>query len=227
MKNDKFESRYYSGVILNNNDIIAMDLERSHKALKFIKAKFHHHVKYFLKDEIAITTQQSEKYVEDSEGKWKSGYTKITMPFLTYQEYHSWFMKKLASRDEIALQDGHPDHYLNAVSESNPNLVEIIENLGEDELPWFLIGEFVDSVAVPFERDETYPADFCLRIKSSNNVVLGYATHEFKNDKHNNCNIKLTIILPEKAPDYLIKGHLNHFTIEFRNWYLAALNGNF
>lgn len=36
---------------------------------------------------------------------------------------------------------------------------------------------------------------------------------------------KLTIILPSAADSSLVEGHLNHFTVEFRNWCLsAALN---
>ena len=227
MIHDRFESRYFSGTILSNNDVVAMDLKRSHKALKFIKGKFRHHIRDLLKEEIAITTALSEKYAEDSKGKWKSGYTKITMPFLKYQEYYRWFMHKLTNKDESCLQDGHPEHYIYDIFEDNQNLFEIIENLGEDEFPWLLIGELVDADVIPFDRDETYPTEFCFRIKSSNNVVVGYIAYEFKNDKNGDCNTKLTIVLPVEAPDYLIKGHLNHFTIEFRNWYLAAFNGSF
>lgn len=224
MKENKFESRYFTGTILNNDEIKDMDLNRSHKALKFIKSKFHHYVKDFLKDELAITTEKSENYVAESQGEWKFGYTDVIMPGLSYEEYHDWFMSKLAANDEIALQVAHPDHYLNAMSKTESKTVEIIENLGEDDLPWYLIGEFVNADIVPLERDKEYPADFCLRIKSSNGVIIGYAAHEFKNDINGDCDIKLTIILPKNAPDSLVTGHLNHFTVEFRNWYLMALN---
>lgn len=223
MKIDRFESRYFTGDILGNDKVKDMDLRRSHKALTFIKSKFHQYVKEFLKDELALTTAKSEGYVAESQGKWKSGYTDVIMPGLTYEEYHSWFMGRLAAHDEIALQMGHPDHYLNAMSKTEAKTVEIIENLGEDDLPWYLIGEFVDADTVPLERDMEYPEEFCLKIKSSNGIVLGYAAHEFKNDENGDCDIKLTIILPEKAPDSLVVGHLNHFTVEFRNWYSMAL----
>ena len=46
--------------------------------------------------------------------------------------------------------------------------------------------------------------------------------HEMR-DAEDGLHIKLTIHLPQAAPDDLITGHLHHFSVEFRNWTRAAM----
>jgi len=221
-----FRSEFFNGTVLTDDQLKDKELKRCQNALKYIKSKFHPYVRDFLKDDLAQTTSDMERYASESNGKWKSGYVDVIMPGITWEEYHDWFMNKIKTNDELALQVAHPDHYLNEVTDTGPPArVNIIENLGEDNLPWFILGTFVDASKMPsiFQRNSDYPEDFCLECRSSNGVLVCYAVHEFKNCENNNCNIRLTIILPEKAPDRLIVGHLNHFSVEFRNWYLAAL----
>lgn len=225
MIKQEFKSEFFDGTVLTNDQIKDKELERCQRALKYLKAKLHPYVKDFLKEDLDKTTAEIEGYVTESNGKWKSGYVDVIMPGITWENYHDWFMNVVKDRAEIALQVAHPDHYLNVVTEVGPVKVDIIENLGEDELPWFIAGTFVNASELPpmFKRNMDYPKDFCLEGKSSNGVLMLYAVHEFKNDENGNCNIRLTIILPEKAPDRLIIGHLKHFSVEFRNWYLASL----
>ncbi len=223
MKYDNYKSTFPNGDVLDDQQIKNLELEQCRKALKFIKSKLRPSIIEFLEDEIAESTERTEGYVEQSEGRWKSDSVQITMPGLSFQEYHGWFMGKVKERDEITLQVAHPDHYMNAVMVDRPGFVEIIENVGADTIPWYIVGQFVAADDVPFEKDPHYSDSFWLKIWSKNEVLLGYAGHELRNDENGNCNLKLTIALPEAAPDTLIHGHLEHFTMEFRNWYLSAL----
>lgn len=221
MNNQTFSAIYSSGTVLSENEIKDMELARCQKALTFLKAKVRPDIMEFLSEELAITTKRSEEYVNLSNGEWKSASVLVNMPNLSGQEHHTWFME--AVKDEIKLQKAHPDHYMNAAFSSEKLMVKIIENVGEDDLPWYLLGTFVAADTVPFERDLEYPTVFCLKAKSQNDVTILFAAHEYKVNENNIGQIKLTIILPKAAPDSILLGHLNHFSIEFRNWYLAAL----
>ena len=41
--------------------------------------------------------------------------------------------------------------------------------------------------------------------------------HEMK-DGEDGTHIRLTITLPQSAPENLVRGHLEHFAVEFSNW---------
>ena len=116
------------------------------------------------------------------------------------------------------MRSAHPDHYRTQIAFPK---AEIIENIGEDTLPWHLfalVGPW--DASFPTQLDKNYPIGFGLTCRSANGKVIVYAWHEFR-DYNNGAQVKLTIVLPKAAPDHLLKGHLNHFSVEFRDWYRA------
>ena len=51
---------------------------------------------------------------------------------------------------------------------------------------------------------------------------ISTVVHEMR-DAEDGLQLKLTVHLPEAAPEALIEGHLHHYMIEWRNWTRMAL----
>lgn len=101
---------------------------------------------------------------------------------------------------------------------------EVIENVGQDDLPWFIRLDFTSpDTEFPAPWDPAYPAEHRLGafINDADGLRIGSAIHEMR-DSEDGLHIKLTIILPAAAPQSLVEGHLQHFAVEFRNWTRAA-----
>ena len=207
---------------LSDQDIRNMELVRARRALAFLKNKLGSDgMRSLIEEEINASTTQAEKWADESNGEWKSGVVVIEMPGMKAERFHGWFISMIKNCDVSGLRAAHPDHYLNNIlPDGQP---EVIENVGEFEYPWHIILNLtkMDST-IPVLADKDYPIGFAGIIKSKNGKLIGYATHELR-DQKDGMQAKLTIILPKTSPDALIRGHLNHFSIEFRNWYVAMV----
>lgn len=101
---------------------------------------------------------------------------------------------------------------------TGPRHAEVIENLGETELPWHIFLDFTDaSFVFPTAWDSSYTNAFGAVIKDRDGLHTSSAMHELR-DGDAGLDVKLTIHLPNAAPEALVDGHLRHFSIEFRNW---------
>lgn len=219
-KNSSYSVTAYIGEeCLTDQDIQKMELVRSRRALTFLKNKIgSEKIINLIEEELNEATIQMEKWADESNGEWKSGFVLLEMPKVRAEQFHKWFMCLVKNESKL-LGTAHPDHYRNRVLPDGR--AEVIENLGEFEYPWhiFLNLTEIDST-IPIPADKDYPFGFVAIIKSKNGKLVSYALHELR-DYKDGMQAKLTIILPKAAPDTLIHGHLNHFSIEFRNWYIA------
>lgn len=199
-----------------------LELARARHALQYLKSKLEEQtLMSLIHEDLDKTTRKAEQWALQSNGEWKSGSVVIVMSSISAERFHAYFMGMMRRRDEIALRIAHPDHYRNKITDSGP---EIIENIGEDLYPWHVFGEFCDAKLIPATQvDGSYSIGFGLAVKSKNGRTIGYANHEMK-DYEDGMKVKLTIVLPRSAEERLIRGHLNHFMVEFRNWYGAALS---
>ena len=153
----------------------------------------------------------------------------MTVPGPTASYFHHWFMANMQHRHEPIFRAGNPDHFVNHPLPEGG--VEVIENVGEDALPWHIFLEFHQA---PFELPSPwapdYPAEFgfAALILDTERRRIGAAMHELRDvdtELGRVMQAKLTIILPDAAPQDLIYGHLRHFSIEFRNWTEMARHG--
>jgi hypothetical protein len=204
--------------VLNDHDLQSIELDRAHKALAYLKNKIGDGIVPLLQEELDISTAQMERYAADSNGEWKSGFVVVKFDGVGAQELHDFFMGMVKAKDELALRAAHPEHFLTRIKASGP---EIIENVGADDYPWYINGAFspIDQT-IPGTADSEYPIGFALTIRSVSGMVVGYALHELRDTK-DGMQAKLTIVLPKTAPDRLIRGHSEHFAVEFRNWRIA------
>ena len=133
-------------------------------------------------------------------------------------------MRLMRDNMQLELRAGHPDHFMNMPL--GPR-AEVIENVGEDDIPWFIGLEFTqDAARFTTTWDDSYPEHLGAIIRNLDDVIIGSAMHEMK-DAADGTHIRLTITLPEAAPEQLVRGHLEHFAVEFGNWTrMHALRGS-
>ena len=208
---------------LSDQDIKNLELARAQRCLEILKTKLgHDKLKELFQDEMNEVTTLSEKWVEESNGEWKSDFVIMHMPKISAKEFLTYFEAMASSGKEELLRFAHPDHIINTLSASGD--IEVIENIGEYEYPWHIFLKLVPfDKSMPLTVDNNYPHGFVAPAKSINGKIIMYAGHEFR-DLDNGMGVKLSIAVPKTAPDHLLVGHLRHFSVEFRNWYYAAVS---
>lgn len=206
---------------LTNEDIRNMELRRARRSLAYLKRKIGNEaMRILLKDELDAATIRTSKWMDASAGEWTSGALHLQTPGPSAAYFHRWFLGKMKDGQEAVFRAGHPDHFLNHPIDRG---AEVIENVGEDHDPWHIFVRFVpDETPFPTAWHASYTERFGALITDRDGRRIGSALHELK-DLDGGLRAKLTISLPAASPADLIRGHLHHFAIEFRNWTLAAL----
>ena len=201
---------------LDVGDIARLELARAKGALAFLKAKIGNDgMSKLLAEEVRQTADQTAAWAKASNGQWQVGVLELVVPGPSAKAFHGYFMSMMKEDRQVELRSGHPDHFMNVPL--GPR-AEVIENVGEDNLPWFIHLEFTaDPAQFPVGWDDTYPERLGALIRNIDGVPIGSAMHEMK-DAGDGTHIRLTIILPKAAPEHLVRGHLEHFAVEFGNW---------
>lgn len=211
-----------AGQMLDISAIRDIELTRARRALAYLKAKIGNAaMRDLLKDDLDHTQARNRAWVEASGGRWRWGSLELVVPGPAAAVFHGYFMTMMKEDRQPELRAGHPEHFMNVPLGSH---AEVIENVGQDDLPWFIRLEFTSPDAeFPAPWDPAYPAEHRLGalINDADGLRIGSAIHEMR-DAEDGLHVKLTIILPDAAPDALIQGHLQHFAVEFRNWTRVA-----
>ncbi len=197
-------------------DIAKLELARAKGALAFLKAKIgNDRMRELLADEVRLSADQTAAWAKASDGQWQVGSLELVVPGPSAKAFHGYFMAMMKEDRQVELRAGHPDHFMNVPMGLR---AEVIENVGEDNLPWFIHLEFTaDPSSFPIGWDDSYPERLGALIRNIDGVLIGSAMHEMK-DAPDGTHIRLTIILPTAAPEHLVRGHLEHFAVEFGNW---------
>ena len=213
-----------AGRVLSNAAIRDIELVRARQALGYLKAKIGNAgMRDLLQNDLEHTQARNRAWVTASNGRWKSGVVELIVPGPRAAEFHAFFLTMMKEDRQADLRAAHPEHFMNVPLGRH---AEVIENVGQDELPWLIRLDFTSpDAAFPTAWDPAYPAEHRLGaiIKDADGLRIGSAIHEMR-DAHDGMHVKLTIHLPEAAPDALIAGHLHHFSVEFRNWTLASIS---
>jgi hypothetical protein len=216
--------------VLTDADVRDMELVRSRRALAYLKDKIgNERMLELLASDLDEATRQVAGWVEESNGRWQSGALLLRTAGPGADTFHDWFMGNMARQNEPIFRAGHPDHFVNHPLKGG---AEVVENVGEDDLPWHIFLEFRGAdTDLPAPWDSSFPADkaFAAVIKDRNGLLIGSAMHELRDfvdpTEGTFLEAKLTIILPAAAPSGLVSGHLRHFAMEFRNWTEMARAG--
>ena len=196
--------------------IATLELTRAKGALAFLKAKIGNDgMRVLLADEMRQSADRTTGWVNASRGEWHSGALELVVPGPSAAAFHGFFMHLMRDDMQLELRAAHPDHFMNMPL--GPR-AEVIENVGEDDIPWFIGLEFTqDAARFPTTWDDSYPERLGAIIRNLDDVIIGSAMHEMK-DAIDGTHIRLTITLPKAAPEQLVRGHLEHFAVEFGNW---------
>ena len=136
-------------------DLNAEEIARAHGALAYLKAKIgNDRMQELLADDIAETTKRTGDYARNS-GGWKSANFRLVVPGPGAAEFHHYFLQIMKEDRQLDLRAGHPDHFMNLPL--GPT-AKVIENVGEDDLPWYIELEFTDDQErFPEKWDDAYP----------------------------------------------------------------------
>lgn len=74
-----------------------------------------------------------------------------------------------------------------------------------------------DEAALPAAWDPAYPVRFGMALLDASGRRVGYSMHQLR-DATDGMHLQLRTFLPAAAPPELVRRHLHHFAIEFRNW---------
>ena len=124
----------------------------------------------------------------------------------------------MAERREDVLRAGHPEHFVLHPSEAG---IEVVENVGETDLPWRIIYRSLPDDAFPLPWEAGYPVRFGAEIVDGDGLRVGYTMHHSR-DAEDGLHLLLRTLLPQVAPPALVERHLRHFAIEFTNWTRVA-----
>lgn len=205
---------------LDELDIRDHELLRARGALAYLKSRIGDAaMRTLLADDIATMTAMVREWVAASEGRWQSAVVTALLPGPGAEAFRDWYSATVADHRADRLRAGHPEHYLNTPGDRG---VEVIEPIGETDLPWRI---FYRSLApdadLPSAWDPNFPVRFAAEVVDEDGLRVGYSMRALR-DVGDRTEIQLTTHLPAAAPPELLARHLRHFLIEYRNWAFLA-----
>ena len=205
---------------LADADIRGLELGRARHALAYLKGKLGNEATRALLDDDLRTMQAKVRgWVEASGGAWRSASVRLVVPGPSAAAFQRWYVDAMANAREAELRAGHPEHF---VSHPLPGRVEVIENIGETELPWRVFYRSLpEDFAYPMPWDRSYALHYGMEILDADGLRVGFSMRQSRDDD-DGLHLHFTTHLPKAAPPDLVRRHLNHFAIEFRNWTHAA-----
>ena len=206
-------------------EIDLAELGRARHALAYLTRLIGNEaMRTLLRQDLALTSAQVLGWVYASAGSWQSGSVELVIPDLSAAEFLAWYRHNTdpesggAAERETKLRGGHPEHFINHPRRDG---IEVIENVGETELPWHILYRSLpEQAAFPEPWSPSFPLRFGAEI-IMDSVRVGYSMRQLRDDA-DGMHIRCTTHLPQAAPYELVLRHLTHFSIEFRNWALIA-----
>ncbi len=201
---------------LSNRDILDTELARARHALAYLKQKIGNDaMRELLKDDVLTMTTCVRDWVKASNGAWQGGSVELIVPGPSAASFRQWYADAMTKGWELELRAGHPEHF---ISHPTDDLGEVVENIGETELPWRIFyRNLAEDAPLPSAWDSRFPIHFAAEIIDVDGVRVAFSMRELLDDK-DGLHMKLTSHLPAAAPAGLLERHLHHLAIEWRNW---------
>ena len=207
------------GERLDDQAIRTAELVRARHALAYLKERIGDAaMRDLVARDIDATTKQVRAWVAASAGKWRTGVIELTVPGPPASAFHRWYEGAMAERREAVLRAGHPEHL---VLSPGDQAIEVIENVGETDLPWRIFYRALPDDAFPVAWEAGYPVRFGAEIVDGDGLRVGFTMHQGR-DAPDGMHLHMRTLLPDAAPQELVLRHLRHFAIEFTNWTRAA-----
>ena len=203
------------GIAFDARAIHEEELARARHALAYLKDLIgNDRMRALLASDIDTMTVRVREWVAASGGQWQTDVTELVVPGPSAVAFHQWYDRAMAERRETVLRAGHPEHFvLNPGSDG----IEVVENIGETDLPWRIFYRSLPEDKFPMAWDPAYPVRFGAEIVDSDGLRVGYTMHQSR-DEADGMHLHLRTLLPSASPSALVNRHLRHFAIEFTNW---------
>lgn len=205
---------------LGDADIRDAELVRARHALAYLTAKLSTDTMlHLLGDDLNRTASEVHRWMAASAGKWQTGTVQLVIEGLRAQAFQDWYARMIMGDRQPTLRAGHPEHFVNHRVTDD---VEVVENIGETEMPWHIrYRGLPEDSSFPMAWDPDYPVRYGMAILMDN-ATVGYSMRQSR-DTRDGMELLLTTFLPAAGPAGLATRHLYHFAIEFRNWTRLAL----
>ncbi len=151
----------------------------------------------------AYMTAHVRDWVSVSAGKWRSAEVTLALPGPGAELFRDWYAQVVSERRSAAMRAGHPEHYLNTPGSDG---IEVIEPIGETDLPWRIFYRTIDPAAeLPVVWPSNFPVRFAAEIVDEDELVVGYSLRALRNVE-NGMEIgveRLALPRPTICPGYL------------------------
>jgi hypothetical protein len=208
------------GRCLSNADVRDAELLRARHALAYLTAKLGTgSMLRLLADDLDRTASEVHSWMAASSGEWQTDTLQLVIDGLKAQAFQDWYADLVMRDRQRVLRAGHPEHFVNHRVTDD---VEVVENVGETELPWHIrYHPLPEDSDFPMAWDPGYPVRYGMAI-SMDSATVGYSMRQSR-DTRDGMELLLTTFLPAAGPAGLAARHLHHFAIGFRNWTRLAL----
>jgi hypothetical protein len=198
----------------DDESINRYELSSALRALRLIKSSLGQERLYDLvKPQIAEGNALFREHVKNSAGKQATGTVKIEAIGLKAADFAAWMLRAF-SRAEVLIA-AHPEHY--AMDISIPGRPLIVETLGDHVIAFKMAGWEKASDGSTESTDKRQS----LMVLADDETVFGSVATLFT-DTTDGMIAELSVTLPATSAPYAINQHLEHFSVEFRNWMLMA-----
>ena len=214
----RFDVQAHIGdAVLGDAEINQLEVVRARLALELICQRLgNDRMRELLVPETRAAAERMRAWLQASGGAWTPAITEITVPGIGAQAFVEWWTGRPKSGDEVAMRIAHPEHYV--VHPQPDHSVEVIETVGQDDGPWRIFLNFLDDPSqVPLPPSPGYPIRIGALIVDDAGMTVAHVMHEFR-DTDDGFRARLTLNFPSAVPDHVVRGHQQHFSIEFRNW---------
>lgn len=197
----------------DDKNINQYELESARRALRLIKNNLgSEQLHSLVSKEILKGNDLFRDHVKRSAGKQATGTVTIEAIGLTAADFSDW-MSRAFIREDVLI-DAHPEHYL--MNSSDPKAPHIVETLGRHVVGFFMGG---------WDKSETSTGDADKHHShlalDDDGTVFGSVSTLFK-ETADGMIAELSVTLPATSAPDAVEQHLQHFSVEFRNWMLLA-----
>ncbi|WP_329064202.1 hypothetical protein [Amycolatopsis sp. NBC_01480] len=198
------------------------ELFYARRALRILKSRLGHQG---LLDLLAKDIDKGNAFLREcaqaSDGAFAGGTIVLSADGLSSKDFVTWLSKAFA--DEDVLIAAHPEHW--AFSEQPGSGVNVVETIGSHLSSFYMAGWGAEAPAWAAESDAVLPeSKFPLKMAADlvlgDGTVIGRVLCQF-GDTTTGFDTALTVYVPQTCKE-VVEQHLRHFSVEFRNWIVAA-----
>lgn len=200
----------------DEKNIDQYELGSARRALQLIKHNLGHDRLHALVDkEIVEGNAFFRDHVTRSRGKQETGIITVEANGLTAADFTSWMTHAFAREDVLIA--AQPEHFL--MNMSDPHGPHIVETLGDHVVGFYMSGWGQNQI--PGRNGDSTDKRQSLLTLDDDGTVFGSVSTLFR-ETASGMLAELSVTLPATSAPDAVEKHLQHFSVEFRNWMFMA-----